>query len=413
MMTIGERFNTVKGIGPGFDHLRIGLAMLIFVSHCLEVPYGDVASRAWLWPLTPFLQGLLPMFFGLSGFLVIGSAVRTANIRVFLTFRVLRIVPALFTEIALSALILGPLVTVLPLHAYFRDKEFIAYFGSLIGRVRFTLPGVFVTNPIPIVNRSLWTVGPEILCYVILALLMLAGFYKRAKAMLFVTIVYIGVCLLGDRYDLVVVHDVLPVRTLVLAFLSGNLIYLWRDKIIYSLPLAGAAFVLAMVFGALIAYDNRMLALMYPSTLLLVYIVAVIGLTSLPPLPFFHRGDYSYGIYIYHTPIAQAIIYFFPGIRTWWFTLLLATPITMLFAVGSWHFIEKPALSLRKRLLPDPGTPRNYDVARRMHVRQWAAAAALGVYGLFVGKHAHLFPFASFTPTMMAVRPAENPTGSP
>jgi peptidoglycan/LPS O-acetylase OafA/YrhL len=64
------------------------------------------------------------MFFALSGFLVTGSAIRTRSVRTFLTFRFLRIFPALATEVTLSAVILGPLLTTLPLKDYVSDHHF-------------------------------------------------------------------------------------------------------------------------------------------------------------------------------------------------------------------------------------------------------------------------------------------------
>jgi peptidoglycan/LPS O-acetylase OafA/YrhL len=62
----------------------------------------------------------------------------------------------------------------------------------------------------------------------------------------------------------------------------------------------------------------------------------------------FHRvGDYSYGLYIYAFPIQQLLlnrctrpILFFAA----------SYPISLAVAVLSWHFVESPCLSLKKRL---------------------------------------------------------------
>ena len=51
------------------------------------------------------------MFFALSGFLVTGSALRTGRLVPFLGLRVLRLLPALFVEVTLSAIILGGIFT--------------------------------------------------------------------------------------------------------------------------------------------------------------------------------------------------------------------------------------------------------------------------------------------------------------
>ena len=147
--SLGSRLSDYNGRGPGFDHIRIGLSLSILFWHSFSISYGlDYAEQLPSFPVPPLLTALLPMFFGLSGFLVMASALRT-DLSTYITFRTLRIVPALFVEITISAIVLGPLLTKLRLHDYFVDRAFYEYFGSLIGRVRFSLPGVFTENPRP------------------------------------------------------------------------------------------------------------------------------------------------------------------------------------------------------------------------------------------------------------------------
>ena len=61
-------------------------------------------------------------------------------------------------------------------------------------------------------------------------------------------------------------------------------------------------------------------------------------------------GDYSYGIYIYAFPIQQLVIYSFPKIS---FSLFIVISIvfTGILSMFSWHFIEKPALSMKKKIV--------------------------------------------------------------
>jgi peptidoglycan/LPS O-acetylase OafA/YrhL len=393
-MTLGKRLDEFKGIGPGFDHLRVGLSLAILFWHSFGLSYGTAWVRGIApLPVPPILAGLLPMFFALSGFLVMGSALRVGNLRVFITFRVLRILPALFTEISLSALVLGPLLTVVPLGVYFTSPQFFEYFGSLIGRVRYMLPGLFLTNPAPmVVNGALWTVGPEILCYIIIALLMLTGFYRNRMLMVVFTIFYTLVCLMTDRWDAGVVHEILPTKALILAFLTGNLLFLFRERVRYSLILAAATFAGSVLAAYLVQRDTGLRFMMYPAAAGFAYVTAVIGLTKLPPLPFFHRGDYSYGIYIYGYPIQQSVVHFLPDHREWWVNMLISLPITLLFAVASWHLVEKPVLSLRKRFLPGGQTVAPRASAHGADGRKTALAVGLIVYGVFVADAAKVFP---------------------
>jgi peptidoglycan/LPS O-acetylase OafA/YrhL len=60
-------------------------------------------------------------------------------------------------------------------------------------------------------------------------------------------------------------------------------------------------------------------------------------------------GDYSYGIYLYGFPIQQTLVHLFPIFREAWPLLfLVGAPLTLAFAAVSWHFIEKPTLSLKR-----------------------------------------------------------------
>jgi peptidoglycan/LPS O-acetylase OafA/YrhL len=121
--TIASVLDRHRGIGPGFDWLRIGLSLLIFYCHAkyiagkvqqpLAAP-AEIVARAtkavgghsapveilmaeggWSGWHRPFAVALVPMFFALSGFLVTGSAIRLKRTSTFLAFRALRIVPAL------------------------------------------------------------------------------------------------------------------------------------------------------------------------------------------------------------------------------------------------------------------------------------------------------------------------------
>jgi len=64
------------------------------------------------------------------------------------------------------------------------------------------------------------------------------------------------------------------------------------------------------------------------------------------------RGyDYSYGIYIYAFPVQQLCA---QVEGRWIEVLLLSAAVTLAAAAISWHLIEKPALTLKKRLKRAP-----------------------------------------------------------
>ena len=61
-------------------------------------------------------------------------------------------------------------------------------------------------------------------------------------------------------------------------------------------------------------------------------------------------GDFSYGIYIYAFLVQQMIVSLQPGIGVLALCVSSAA-LTTIVAIGSWHFVERPALRLKNRLL--------------------------------------------------------------
>ena len=349
--TIDSVLKDNNGIGLGFGFLRLALAMLILFWHCFALSYGIEWSIATLHgPYRYFIMLLVPAFFSLSGFLVAASLLRQENLRVFLLFRVLRILPALVTETMLSAFVLGVLATSLPLAAYLRAPDFTAYMLNILGIVHFQLPGVFDHNPWPsYVNFSLWTLPAELYCYMMLAVLMLAGIHRERRLLLGVFLL----CAAGLAF--VQMPDVLPQTSsnifsrpmLLCCFASGNLLYFWRERV----RLSPVLLVLSLLCYAFVIYIFPPLAFLLGSAAI-AYATVYIGLSRLPKIPLLMRGDYSYGIYLYSYPIQQTVVWLFPSLRQYYWVFLIAAPATVLFAMFSYHCIEKPALSLRKRFTP-------------------------------------------------------------
>lgn len=361
-MTFGETLDRHKGIGPGFDFLRVALAVTIVMAHaCLN------SNNEWLVRETPFWFGeyaLVPMFFALSGFLVAASGMRL-SLGNFLVNRGLRIVPALAVDVTFCALLLGPLVTTLPLAAYFTHHDFFRYFMNVTGRIHFLLPGVFEGNPSNKVNGALWTVPYEIGCYAILAGAMLLGLLKRPAAIAALIVVMLAAGLALDATGFAKHHGVIGNLLsfylidrgagLLVAFLIGVLAYQLRGRIPFNrwIFLGCVAACLAGVFLLEPTSINHVASriVLFPA---IVYITIYLGLTPIPIPKFFHSGDYSYGIYLYHDPILQTVILLFPGfalVRGWGalFVFLTSIPFVMLMAFSSWHLIEKRVLRLRKR----------------------------------------------------------------
>lgn len=358
--SFGTILDQYQGFGPGFDFARIFLAFNVLAWHSPLVAgaaYGSVLQT----PLWIFDYSVLPMFFGLSGFLVAGSAQRQ-SLANFALNRGLRILPALIVEIGLSALIIGPIFTVLSLHSYFTDRGFASYFLNILGIIQFRLPGVFLANPFPeIVNLSLWTVPFEILCYFVMAALIVSGIVKRGGLLVAFAVgcvaasvcLQIGVGLMPESHALArvlhfYVHDgkgpnLLP------CFVLGAATYTLRYRIRHDWRVLVGCLVAIGAIGVVgnpTWWENT--ALSFLVSPLMIYVVSYVGLMKIPRLPYFHSGDYSYGIYLYAFPLQQVLIVLFPVLKFWPLHLLASCIGATFFATFSWHCIEKPILKLRK-----------------------------------------------------------------
>ena len=341
-----------NGATAGFDYLRFGLAVAVLVWHSIILTSGSLAVYRALWsgPFRFLVAAILPMFFALSGFLVTGSLVRT-RLHQFAALRVLRLAPALAVEVTLSALVLGALFTNLPLRNYLTSPELGGYFGNILGLVHFTLPGVFEHNRVPrVVNSQLWTIPFELECYASLAIVSLLMGLRHRRIFVALLVLFSLVA----TAEAVLKNSVSPFaplqgRVLVVAFLAGVAIHLYRDRIPYS-PVIGV--VAAIVSLVLLQSANAAYLAAFP----VAYMTVWIGLMRPPKTPF---GDLSYGVYLFHFPLEQTIAHLFPDIGCWWQMTLVALPPTLLCAWLSWNLIEQPILSRKKLILA--GVDRAYS----------------------------------------------------
>jgi peptidoglycan/LPS O-acetylase OafA/YrhL len=359
-MKLGESFQSIldrhKGVGPGFDLLRIGLALVIFWGHAKAISAGHALAHInqaaslhagnWEGFRRPLQVAYVPMFFALSGFLVTGSALRLRSVGTFLAFRGFRIFPALLVEVTLSAVLLGAAFTTLPLSQYFSSAEFFRYFGNIVGQITFVLPGVFKHNPWPeTVNANLWTLPAEFDCYLISAMLMAIGvMYNRAVVTGFFVVATIIMLGLNTFTNFAVTPMMMDPIAVTYYFFVGVIFFHWRDQIPFNIWLFVSA--AALCYPLLYWHHTVFIA-----PILLTYVTLFIGMIKFPTVPFISSGDYSYGVYLYGFPITQGLVALFPWFHgRGWATLFVAAVCTFAFAAVSWHVIEKPALAQRKLL---------------------------------------------------------------
>ena len=93
----------------------------------------------------------LDMLFVTSGFLVTASLLGRQNLIAYLWARILRVYPGMWVMLVLTVFVLAPALTTLPRGDYYTSPLTWEYFrkcATLIGGVRYSLPGVFETVPL-------------------------------------------------------------------------------------------------------------------------------------------------------------------------------------------------------------------------------------------------------------------------
>jgi len=345
-----------------FDALRLVAAASVVFSHSFLIAEG-AQDHEWLIRLTgnQSILGLAGVFvfFAISGFLVTQSFEETHDPLRFLAKRALRIFPGLFVATSLSAFVLAPLVTTLPLGSYLGRPEPYEYVAgnTLLDQTVHELPGVrFVDNQVGLeINGSLWTLRYEFVMYLmVLALGMLRLLTVRVALLLLAFgIADLRFNLLDDTEKWGWFFQLLSNWAwLVGCFAAGMVLYKLRHTRIFDGRIAFLA-----LAGLILSVPLRQFLPLFP--LFGCYLAIWLALTPhLPVIPVARFGDLSYGIYIYGWPVEQGMAWLEYGRVVWWQVFLLALPTAAALALLSWHLVERPALHLKPQARRLPTAPR-------------------------------------------------------
>lgn len=339
--------------------LRLLLASFVIFSHAHML--GGFAPE-WLagWSGGTIGAGAIGVqcFFVLSGWLVATSWRRQPALGHYLWHRFLRIAPALWICLAVTAFVFTPLMWLTTPHA---SVGFFSIKPSAAGYLwrNLILPrSQIAIGPFPGAlpwggdwNGSLWSLFYEGACYLMIAALGLAGLLTRGRTLATALIgalltLHIAWATAHPAWLPIAVARLFdtPGKLLTLHFLAGAVWALWPEQATATLrrPYIALVASVVLVMSWHGAFHPWISPLVMPPTLLW---VARNG-----PLVDFERrvgGDYSYGLYVYGYPSQQLLAHF--GVHHLGFTIYLIAGFVqaLAFAVVSWHFIEEPALSLR------------------------------------------------------------------
>jgi peptidoglycan/LPS O-acetylase OafA/YrhL len=328
-----------------FTALRILFAWCVLFGHSFPITgYGKLNPLSEFFEKSTWLgEVAVSGFFAISGYLVAASFVRRGMIDYCIS-RILRIYPALIVCVLLTIVLLGSSLTTMEQSAYFAHPRTWNYLwnATALFPMSFDLPGVFQTLPRSGVNGSLWTLPVELSCYI---LLMVAGATGLLRWRTLANLAGLALLLFSINYftDVPLVGRVPRWAEPCVYFLLGVGVYLNRDSIPLSLPLAIVAVCLAYA-----ALGEPWFPYVFPPAF--IYLIFFIAYRSVYLDIDRWLGDPSYGIYIYAWPIQQTLVLLFPDEGPY-FNTAIATVVVATLAMLSWHFLEKPALGLKRRWL--------------------------------------------------------------
>lgn len=329
--------NNTRLTKNNFDLLRLLFAGTVCLVHAYVL--SGYQQLEWI-PRILSSTVAVKSFFVISGFLVFMSFERSSNFASYVSKRIRRIYPAYFTVVMLCAIGLVA-VSSKSIGDYFSLTWLKYVFANLtfLSFLQHTLPGVFETNKLALVNGPVWTLKIEMMFYLVVPIFVFL--FRRFGRFPMLVLLYCSSIAYGTLLALVAERTGSEIYSELVRQLPGQLSYF----------MAGAFF-----YYYLTSFERRIGYFLFMS-------VSVLTANMIYPLPwlepfalatavvffglflyvgnFGKYGDFSYGIYILHCPITQLLLY-----SGWfqdkpWYFLITVIFITTACAIAMWHLVEK------------------------------------------------------------------------
>jgi peptidoglycan/LPS O-acetylase OafA/YrhL len=334
-----------------FNLIRLVAAFQVMAVHALN----HFEVKGFLVDVLKATPGV-PTFFFISGYLICTSYKRM-HLRgngAFFANRFLRIYPGLIACVLLSTLAVA-------LTGYFQHKDigvsrFLLWILGQTTIFQFYNPDFMRPFGVGVLNGALWTITVELQFYLLVPLLYYL-IQRRPRALVAVVLMSLGLNLF--------LHG----------FADGKALHI---KLLY---VSFAPWVYMFLFGFILAYREVLFDVVRRfefKYLIVGYIAAmnVIGdytsnaQNAINPVAFFFLGclilklatmrlalppklarfvdksDFSYGLYLYHMPVINMLL--FLGLFTASVNIALAVALSLAAAVFSWYAVEKPALKHKR-----------------------------------------------------------------
>ncbi|GBG36915.1 acyltransferase family protein [Mycobacterium montefiorense] len=344
-MKLGQIFDSHRN---ALNAMRLIMASEVIFCHSFVLP-GHVLPPA---PLLQLMSDVgVDGFFALSGFLITASWLNHPRVRDYLIARALRILPAFYVCLVVTAFVFAPIGVAIqggPAGQLLRSSapfDFVAA-NSAVFITKLDVGGTPTGIPMSgYWNGNLWTLFFEVLCYLAVAALGIARLASRrwtSAAIVAVATLCVPFLQLLPPTPPGAINGYQVLTRFALMFAAGAVMYQWKHIIPARWSLVAVSVII--VLAASLLPDYRLVG-----ALPLAYAVVVPGALirnkhlRLPT-------DLSYGFYIYGFPVQQVLVISgLINLNPFAFAVI-STIATLPLAALSWFVIEKPAMSLKSRL---------------------------------------------------------------
>ncbi len=346
--------------------LRLLFAAMVLLDHAFPIGgFHGGLDPMWGWTKNQESFGGLAVagFFIISGFLVTRSFATSSTTVRYIWKRFLRIFPGFWVCLLVTAAVIAPLAY---LHEYGNLHGYLAAHPDSPTRYvrsnfwlqmnQYNIDGLLAGTPYshsgyPMAfDGSLWTLIYEFKCYIAVGILGVFGIVRHGRYACLALAVGLWSAELADTVDpgsvgraFSPLADPQMVRMAFL-FSLGVVLFLFREKI----PMVGW---LAAVATVVLVVSKR--TDLYPELGMIAFAYITFWLAVRLPIHNADRyGDFSYGLYIYAFPIEQMAS--LHSLYRWGLVpyVLITLVVSLVFAVVSWHVVEKPAMRLKRVRLP-------------------------------------------------------------
>ena len=335
-------------LNNNFNLIRLFAALQVTVTH--SASYLDINLQ--------FLQFLnlfpgVPIFFFISGYLIIKSFRNNYKLKNFFYNRILRIYPGLYFcfFITIISIIISQYLKNIDVNYY----QLFLWLVTQLSFFQIYNPDFLRGYGVGVVNGSLWTISVEIQFYLLTVFIyLILSKYKKLLILIF------GLCIFLNIINAVFNEkEVFFSKLFNYSFLPWLYMFLWgcyleSNKKLQKKLINFNIFIIVVIFFILNYFStqlnifrgltNALNPLEFFFLSIIIFKIAFMKIKI--PENFLNKNDISYGIYLYHMPVVNFLIY--NNISGSYFSFAICLILTVLLAIISWKVIEKPFLSLKK-----------------------------------------------------------------